>query len=117
MREKDDMTASHRLVFPLFCLRLSVFIVILTWTTNKLIRPADAMAIYQRSYNLSISSRWLAYFLAFAELCRLSAFVAGYRKRWSYGAVLLLRAISTLVSYRQEFTPFQDHNRLFRGTA
>jgi hypothetical protein len=48
------------------------------------------------------------YVLGVLELVLLVLFVTGTAKRFSYGAVLLLHAISTLSSYRQYLQPFDN---------
>lgn len=42
----------------------------------------------------------------------LAAFLIGFQKRWSYAAVFLLNAISTLSAFRYDLVPFEDPNRL-----
>ncbi len=47
------------------------------------------------------------------ELAIILAFLAGWKKKWVYGFVLVLHGISTLSSYHQYFTPFEKVNLLF----
>ena len=51
--------------------------------------------------------------LTWALLALLTAFVAGFARRWSYGLVLLLHAVSTLSSWRQYLHPFEGASILF----
>jgi len=50
----------------------------------------------------------VSYALGAAELLLLLAFLVGYRKRVTYGAVLVLHAISTLAAYRQYLAPLSN---------
>jgi hypothetical protein len=53
------------------------------------------------------------YVIAAIELVILLKFVAGYKKKYTYGAVLVLHAVSTLSSFRQYLAPFDGPNLLF----
>jgi len=53
------------------------------------------------------------YAMAAAELLLIFAFVLGIARRFTYGAVFLLHAISTFSSYRQYLAPFEKTNLLF----
>jgi hypothetical protein len=56
---------------------------------------------------------WAAFMLATLELMLLFAFVAGIARRWRYGIVLLLHAVSTLSPWLQYSPPFEGANLLF----
>jgi hypothetical protein len=107
------MPSQNRLPRVLLALRLSVFLVMLMWTIDKLIRPEHAGAVFEHFYSLSGFGRAAFLALGLAELLLLLAFVAGAWKRVSYGLVLLLHAISTASSYRQYLAPFEGTNLLF----
>jgi cytochrome c biogenesis protein CcdA len=53
------------------------------------------------------------YLLGTLELLLLLAFVAGFARRFSYGAVLALHAVSTLSAWRQYLHPQDGVNLLF----
>jgi len=55
----------------------------------------------------------IAYGIGILELLLLFGFLAGVRKRFTYGAVFLLHAISTFSSYKQYLSPFEGANLLF----
>ncbi len=108
----QNTTHENRIPAALLGLRLSVFFVMLMWTLDKLVNPNHAAAIYQKFYFIpGVGNSFLAV-LAVSELALLLGFVAGYRKRFTYGVVLVLHAISTLSSYRQYLAPF-DHLLFF----
>jgi hypothetical protein len=97
-----------RLRLPLFLLRIGVFVVMLVWTLDKFFRPGHAAAVFKRFYHLPDMSPTAFYVIGAAELLLLVAFVTGSAKRFSYGAVLVLHAISTLSAYRQYMAPFDN---------
>lgn len=102
------MDDSKRIPTALLMLRLGVFLVMLMWTLDKFVNPAHASRIFTNFYGLSgVASGALA-LVGVLELLLISAFVLGYRKRWTYGAVFVLHAISTVSSYRQYMDPFNN---------
>lgn len=104
---------SRRIAVALLGLRVTVFIVMLMWTIDKFVRPDHAGAVFENFYGLGGVGDAVMYGIAGAELLLILAFVAGLAPRFTYGAVLLLHAISTLSSFRQYLAPFDKNNLLF----
>jgi putative oxidoreductase len=107
------MKTEKRLPLALLLLRLSVFVVMFVWTVDKFIEPQHASKIMAAFYSISGVGDVLVYLLGVIELAVILAFVLGFAKRWSYGLVLLLHAISTLASYQKYLNPLQPPNLLF----
>jgi putative oxidoreductase len=107
------MYAQNRLPLAVLLLRLSVFAVMFGWTIDKFVEPQHASRIMAEFYSIGGAGNALIYVLATLELVILLAFLIGFAKRWSYGLVLLLHAVSTLSSYKKYLTPFQPPNLLF----
>ncbi len=107
------MDTERRLRVSLFTLRVSVFLVMLVWTIDKLVRPDHAAGVFASFYGLGGLGAGAMAAIGLAELLLLLAFVVGFQKTWTYGAVLVLHAISTLSSYRQYLAPFEGPNLLF----
>jgi putative oxidoreductase len=107
------MKTEKRLPLALLLLRLSVFVVMFVWTVDKFIEPQHASKIMAAFYSISGVGDVLVYLLGIIELAIILAFVLGFAKRWSYGLVLLLHAISTLASYQKYLNPLQPPNLLF----
>lgn len=107
------MSQQRRLAISLLCLRLGIFLVMLMWTLDKFVRPDHAAGVFSKFYGLDGLDVQMAYVLAALELVLLLAFVAGIARRWSYGIVLLLHAVSTLSSWRQYSQPFEGSNLMF----
>ncbi|MFQ5634546.1 MAG: hypothetical protein ACE5G3_04345 [Gammaproteobacteria bacterium] len=101
------MSALNRTATSLLMLRLSIFAVMLVWTLDKFINPAHAARVYERFYFISGLGETEFVVIGVAELALLAAFVVGWRKRWTYGAVFALHAVSTLSSYQQYLAPFE----------
>jgi hypothetical protein len=107
------MTESNRLPRVLLALRLSVFLVMVMWTVDKLQRPEHATQVFEHFYGLAGLGASVFVGIAIAELLLLLAFVLGMWKRLTYGLVFLLHAASTLASYQQYLHPFENVNLLF----
>ncbi len=89
-------------------LRLSVFLVMLMWTMDKFLDPRHSAQVYTYFYGLGGLGNGGFYALGAGELLLLLAFLVGYQKRFTYGAVLPLHAISTLVAFRQYLAPLSN---------
>jgi hypothetical protein len=107
------MNREKRLRLALLLLRLSVFVVMAVWTIDKFVEPQHASRIMAEFYFIGGIGNAVVYALAVLELVILLAFLVGFAKRWSYGLVLLLHAVSTLASYKKYLAPFQPPNLLF----
>jgi putative oxidoreductase len=107
------MNTGNRLPLALLLLRLSVFVVMFVWTVDKFVEPQHASRIMAEFYSLGGVGSALIYLIGAIELAIILAFLLGFAKRWSYGLVLLLHAISTLSSYQKYLNPLQPSNLLF----
>ena len=92
----------------LLMLRLGVFVVMLMWTLDKFVNPAHSGKVFSGFYGIDWLSQNVSYIIGAIELLLVLAFVAGLWRRWTYGAVLLLHAISTFSSYKMYLTPFDN---------
>jgi hypothetical protein len=64
--------------------------------------------VWENFYGLRGLGATALFLVGGTELLVVVAFVAGFRKRLSYGLVLIFHAISTLASYRQYLAPFDN---------
>lgn len=101
------------LSIALFCLRISIFLVMFMWTIDKLINPAHAGKIYEKFYFIGGLEGPIMLLLGVLELIILAAFLVGLYKKFSYGFVLIIHTVSTLSSFKQYLTPFDGANLLF----
>ncbi len=102
-----------RIPLVLLLLRLTVFTVMLMWTLDKFIRPDHAASVFAKYYSIGGMSQVITFVVGVLELVLLAAFVLGIMKRFTYGAVLVLHAISTLSSFKHYLTPFEGGNIMF----
>ena len=102
------MNERERISLSLKLLRLSVFLVMFVWTLDKLLNPEHAARVFENFYGLDDTGRYFLAIVAILELLLLAGFVIGYRKRLTYGLVLLFHGVSTLSSYAQYMDPFSN---------
>ena len=108
MTEQDN-----KLQLSLLLLRLAVFLVMFMWTIDKFINPGHAAKVYESFYYIAGLEVVVMYAIGGMEIILLFLFLAGYKKTYTYGAVLVLHGISTLSSYKQYLAPFDGPNLLF----
>ncbi|MGE3759770.1 MAG: hypothetical protein AB7H97_18530 [Pseudobdellovibrionaceae bacterium] len=104
---------NQRLKISLFGLRLGVFMVMLFWTLDKFVRPDHAVAVFEGFYAIPGLGEVIMKGLGGLELILIAGFLIGFKKRFTYGAILLLHGISTFSSYKQYLAPFEKVNLLF----
>ncbi len=107
------MTETDRLSLSLLLLRIGIFVVMLVWTLDKFINPGHAAAVYEKFYLIGGLGKEIMYGIGVIELVILAGFVTGAWKRFTYGVVLVLHAISTFSSYKQYLAPYDGPNILF----
>ena len=107
------MKQENRLPLVLLLLRLSVFLVMFMWTIDKFVRPEHSSKVFENFYSIKGVGIVVSYGIGSLEVALLAGFLAGFRKRFTYGAVLLFHAISTVSSFKQYLSPFEGPNLLF----
>jgi len=102
-----------KLQLSLLLLRLGVFLVMFMWTIDKFINPGHASKVYEKFYYIAGMESVVMYVIGAIEIIILLMFLAGYMKKYTYGAVLIFHAVSTLSSFKQYLAPFEGPNLLF----
>ena len=108
MQEVLPKHFKNKLELSLLSLRLGVFIVMLVWTIDKLTNPTHSANVMKAFYGLEGLSTNIFYILGILQLILVTMFLVGFKKRFSYGVVLVLHTISTLAS----FPKYIDFNSL-----
>lgn len=93
----------QRLSWALLALRVGVFIVMLMWTLDKFVAPDHAAGVFANFYGITGLGNAAFYLIGAVELVIVVAFVLGIAKRWTYGLVFVLHAVSTLSSFPMYF--------------
>lgn len=95
------MKPEDRLPLALFSLRLGVFVVFFIWTVDKLLRPEHVASIFERYYFLTGLGREAMCLIGAVEILLILGFLLGLANCYTYGAVLILHAISIVGRVRQ----------------
>lgn len=91
--------ADQRLGVALFLLRLGVAIVMVMWSLDKVVNPGHAGKVFAGFYGLEGLGATAFTILGIVQLVIVLGFLVGAFKFWTYGLVLIMHAISTLVSF------------------
>jgi hypothetical protein len=108
MSEVLPSDVRSRLQWSLLSLRLGVFIVMLMWTLDKFINPGHSIKIFEKFYAISGLGETIAYILGALQLILILAFLAGLKKRLTYGLIFLLHGGSTLSAIGLYLDPFNN---------
>jgi len=98
-----------KLKLSLFALRVSIFLVTLIWVINQLLNPSQAIEIFE---GLSNMPDYAIYVIGTIELILISGFLLGIFKTVTYGAVLLIQAVSVFSLIDEFFKPFSGSNMM-----
>lgn len=88
----------------LLIMRLATAAFLLVWAIDKVVSPDHAQAVFSKFYDTNVSPGTLA--AVGAAQMIVVAFAAGAFRTWSYGAVLLMHAVSTASTFRQLMEPW-----------
>ncbi|HHP7243422.1 MAG TPA: hypothetical protein ACFE0H_01915 [Elainellaceae cyanobacterium] len=94
-------------------MRLGVFLVMLMWTLDKLINPSHAAAVFETFYFIGGLGNPLIYLIGAIQFIIVIAFVVGFKKKFTYAAILFLHTISTVTPLQKYFNPYEGANLLF----
>jgi hypothetical protein len=83
------------------------------WTIDKFINPQHAGKVYENFYHIAGLASVVMYVIGAIEVVILLLFLVGYQKKYTYGVVLILHAVSTFSSFKQYLAPFEGPNLLF----
>jgi len=98
----------NRLQWSLFSLRLGIFVVLIMWVMDKFVNPAHGAAVLNAFYGISGASESVFTIIGVLQLILVVAFVAGIKKRLTYGLVFIMHALSTVSSYERYLDGFNN---------
>jgi len=77
------------------------------WTMDKFVNPGHTAKVFEIFYGIS-SSTIAVYVLGVVQLVLVLAFLAGVKKRLTYGLIFILHGASTLSAYNQYIDGFNN---------
>ena len=103
--ERGRMKKPSNLEVSLLIMRLATAVFLLVWAIDKIVNQAHAQNVFKSFYFTSPSPEILTA-LGAAQTVIVLAFVAGFARFWTYGAVLLMHLVSTLSTYGRLINPW-----------
>lgn len=86
----------HHLRIPLFFTRISIAYFLLPWVLMRFTKPESAEGIAAKYYKISSMPDIATTLIGVFWVLLLIAFVIGFKKRISYGLILIFHTIGTL---------------------
>jgi len=108
MSQSFSPDLKNRLQWSLLSLRLGIFLVMFMWTMDKFVNPAHSARVLEAFYGITGSSNAILYVMGAIQLLLVLAFLAGIKKRITYGLILLLHTTSTVASYERYIDGFNN---------
>lgn len=108
MQKQDDA----ELALALLIIRWSAAAFLLVWALDKILGPAAALSTFSKFY-APLDSAAVITAIGVAQLALVLAFAAGAFRTWTYGAVVVMHAVSTLASWTKYMDPWARPNILF----
>lgn len=103
-----DQDVSRKLALSLLLLRLSIGLVMMIWAFDKILNPSHGAAVFEGFYGLSGVGEAVIRGIGVAQAIVVLAFLLGIARTWSYGAVLLMHGVTTLVSWSAYLQPLKN---------
>lgn len=97
-----------RLALSLLLLRLSLGLVMMVWAFDKILNPSHGAAVFASFYGLAFLGESLIPMIGIAQALLVLMFLLGVARTWTYGAVLLMHAVTTLVSWSAYLQPLKN---------
>jgi len=97
-----------RLTIALLLLRLSLGLVMMVWGFDKMLNPSHGAAVLEGFYGLEGVGEQIVRILGVVQGVIVLGFLLGLAKTWTYGAVLLMHAVTTLVSWSAYLEPLDN---------
>lgn len=103
----NDITR-RRLSLCLLLLRLSLGLVFMVWAFDKILNPEHGAAVLDGFYGVSGVGEQIIRAIGIVQGLIVLGFLLGIAKTWTYGAVLLMHTVTTLVSSKAYLEPLDN---------
>jgi len=102
-----------KLKAALFILRLSLTAFFSIWVLEKFIKPETTVAIWKAFYLVDNLPLEASYGIGAVQALALLCFFFGVLKFWSYGFLMVIHGLGTVLTYGRLFDPYTGSNHLF----
>ncbi len=97
-----------RLSLSLLLLRLSLGLVMMVWAFDKILNPGHGAAVLEGFYGVAGMGEQFIRAIGIVQGVIVLGFLLGVAKTWTYGAVLAMHAVTTLVSWSAYLEPLKN---------
>lgn len=111
------MTKDPNLAASLLLIRLAVAAFLLVWALDKLIAPEHAQKVFSYFYHAQDISPSVLQGLGLLQIGIIAAFAIGIARTFTYGAVLLMHAVSTASTWSHLINPWAEGSQLLFWAA
>ncbi len=108
-----DNTSDKRLPMALLVMRLSLALFLLPWVIEKFTKPEQTAGIFSHFYHIDNLPVAGSYAVGALWALLLLAFVTGFKKRISYGIVMVLHGLTTVFTIPNMLPFLETYNHLF----
>jgi putative oxidoreductase len=98
----------RRLRISLLLLRLSLGLVMMVWAFDKILNPSHGAAVFESFYGLAGIGESVIPVIGIAQALLVLVFLLGVARTWTYGAMLLMHGVTTLVSWSAYLQPLKN---------
>ncbi|PHR59323.1 MAG: hypothetical protein COA43_09315 [Robiginitomaculum sp.] len=108
------MAEQHRKIpVSLFILRISIALFLAPWVVEKFTQPETTAKIFAHFYRVNDLPVMGSYVIGVLWALLLLAFVTGFKKRISYGLVMVLHGCVVLATWKHLLPFLESYNHLF----
>ena len=107
-----DDRSDRDVAIALLIIRLSAAFFLAIWALDKLLGPGAALKTFSKYY-LALDSNSAIMIFGALQIALVLAFALGAFRFWTYGAVVLMHAVSTFASWERYMEPWARPNILF----
>jgi hypothetical protein len=111
------MDRDVKLEVSLLVMRLSIAGFLLVWALDKVVSPDHAQEVFGHFYYLKDLPPAVLQVLGYVQTGIIAAFAIGIARTFTYGAVLLMHAISTASTYTHLIAPWGEGSQLLFWAA
>lgn len=105
----------YQLPFSLFIMRITIALFLLPWVVDKFTQSGveHTAKIFAHFYKIKGIGETASYAIGAFWVILLLAFVLGFKKRLSYGLVMVLHGVGTAFTWNVLWPFSENHNMLF----
>ena len=105
--------SAQKLKWALFGLRLSLTAFFAVWAIEKFVKPDVTVAVWKTFYLVDNLPLEASYAIGVTQTAAILCFFLGVLKFWSYGFLMVIHGVGTILTYERLLDPYTGPNHLF----